>query len=173
MILGISVKSFGSLRCKARFNFTVYNILPPLFEITGAALPLVGCSDLLPSLLQNWLKKVQTLAQIPNLIVNFWTLNLRRLSMKLEKLIVFMRYRSKITILYRIYLSQIPMRAYSTLTDAVLQSNDFQPSQPAVSSRSGRLRLIPYVLYTFGHINYGSWRPKEDYFLSSLSSSLS
>ena len=98
---------------------TVYNILPPLFEITGAALPLVGCSDLLPSLLQNWLEEVQTLAQIPNLIVNFWTLYLRRLSMKLEKLLVFMRYRSKITILDRIYLSQIPMRAYSTLKDAV------------------------------------------------------
>ena len=97
----------------------MYNILPPLFEITGAALPLVGCSDLLLSLLQNWLEEVQTLAQIPNLIVNFWTLYLRRLSIKLEKLIVFMRYRSKMTILDRIYLSQIRMRAYSTLTDAV------------------------------------------------------
>ena len=97
----------------------MYNILPPLFEVTGAALPLVGCSDLLPSLLQNWLKEVQTLAQIPNLIVNFWTLYLRRLSMKLEKLIVLIRYRSKMTILDRIYLSQIRMRAYSTLTDAV------------------------------------------------------
>ena len=59
------------------------------------------------------------MAQIPNLIVNFWTLYLRRLSMKLEKLLVFTRYRSKITILDRIYLSQIRMRSYSTLTDAV------------------------------------------------------
>ena len=39
--------------------------------------------------------------------------------MKLEKLIVFMRYRSKMTILDRIYLSQIRMRAYSALKDAV------------------------------------------------------
>ena len=76
----------------------MYNILPPKFEITGAALPLVGGSDLLPSLLQNWLEEVQTLAQITNLIVNFWTLYLRRLSMKFEKLIVFLRYRSKMTI---------------------------------------------------------------------------
>ena len=59
------------------------------------------------------------MAQIPNLIVNFWTLYLRRLSMKLEKLIVFMRYRSKMTILDKIYLSQIWMRAYSNFTDAV------------------------------------------------------
>ena len=39
-------------------------------------------------------------------------------------------------------------------------------SDCAVALPAGR--LIPYVLYTFGHINYGSWRPKEDYFLSSL-----
>ena len=65
------------------------------------------------------------MAQIPNLIVNFWTLYLRRLSMKLEKLIVFMRYRSKMTILDRIYLSQIRMRAYSTLKDAVFEELSF------------------------------------------------
>ena len=113
----------------------MYNILPPLFEITGAALPLVGCSDLLPSLLQNWLEEVQTMAQIPNLIVNFWTLYLRRLSMKLEKLIVFMRYRSKMTILDRIYLSQIRMRAYSTLTDAVDLILSLSNSEPPVDWR--------------------------------------
>ena len=50
-----------------------------------------------------------------------------------------------------------------------LPASSDRPTEPA----QWHGRLIPYVLYTFGHINYGSWRPKEDYFLSSLSLSLS
>ena len=44
-----------------------------------------------------------------------------------------------------------------------LPASSDRPTEPA----QWHGRLIPYVLYTFGHINYGSWRPKEDYFLSS------
>ena len=98
--------------------------MPPLFEIAGAAMPLVGCSGLLPSLLPNWSEEVQILAQIANLIVNFWALYFGRLSMKLKNLEVFVRYRSKMTILDEIYLSQIRMTACTTFTDAVLTLED-------------------------------------------------
>ena len=102
----------------------MYNILPPLFEIAGAAMPLVGCSGLLPSLLPNWSEEVQILAQIANLIVNFWALYFGRLSMKLKNLEVFVRYTSKMTILDEIYLSQIRMTACTTFTDAVLSEGE-------------------------------------------------
>ena len=82
-------------------------------------MPLVGCSGLLPSLLPNWSEEVQILAQIANLIVNFWALYFGRLSMKLKNLEVFVRYTSKMTILDEIYLSQIRMTACTTFTDAV------------------------------------------------------
>ena len=40
--------------------------------------------------------------------------------------------------------------------------------RPKPTSRLSQRPLDPLCIIYFGHINYGSWRPKEDYFLSSL-----
>ena len=135
------MKSFDSLGCNLKFNFTVYNILPPLFEIAVAAMPLVGCPGLLPSLLPNWSEEVQILAQIANLIVNFWALYFGRLSMKLKNLEVFVRYRSKMTIVDEIYLSQIRMTACTTFTDAVNSNIFVSRVKPDLYSEGARFTL--------------------------------